>query len=290
MAQWEGKSRGTPLGYKIFVVLLGSAGLIPAYLLLVFVVFYYFLFSPDTTRNSYRFFRVHLSYSRIRSLIMVYWDYFMLGQSIIDKVAVMAGLSKKFSYTSNGGENLSEMAQKRRGGIMLGAHLGNWEIAGHFVTKYDSVVNILMFDGEHEKIKNYIESVTGAPKFRIIPVKSDLSHVYLVSEALSRGELICMHADRFMPGSRTISVPFLGESARFPQGPFQLVRAMKAPFTYVYGVKTSATHYDFYARPLREVSDFADMEAMVTDYAKDLESVVRKYPGQWFNYYDFWAK
>ena len=290
MDQWDGKSKGTPLGYRIFVAVMATVGLYPAYFLLLFVVLYYFLFSFKTSKHSYSFFRMRCGYGIIRSVAMVYWSYFMLGQSLVDKVAAMSGLSGKFTSTSNGAENIVKMAEMKRGSIMLGAHLGNWEIAGHFIARYDTVVNILMFDGDHEQIKGYIDSVTGGKKFKIIPIKGDLSHVYLMSEALMRGETICMHADRFLPGNRTLPVPFLGEEALFPTGPFQLVRALKAPYTYVYGVKTGPLHYDFYARPPREVNDFGSIEAMMKDYVNDLESMVRKCPGQWFNYYDFWHK
>jgi len=290
MAQWEGKSKGTPLGYRIFVAIMNGVGLYPAYALLVFVAFYYFLFSFQTNKHSYSFFRKRCRYGVLRSVGMVYWSYFMIGQSIIDRVAVMSGLSDKFTSTSTGSENINKMAQMRRGAIMLGAHLGNWEIAGHFIARYDTVVNILMYDAEREQIKAYMDSVTGGKRFKIIPIKSDLSHVYLMSEALMRGETICMHADRFLPGNRTLPMPFLGEDALFPVGPFQMVKALKAPYTFVYGVKTGPTHYDFYARPIREVADFSDIEAMMLDYVQDLESMVRKCPGQWFNYYDFWAK
>ena len=290
MAQWEGKSKGTPLGYRIFVAILSNVGLYPAYLLLVFVASYYFLFSWKSNKHSYSFFRKHCGFNIFKSLLMVYWSYFMLGQSLIDKVAVMSGLSNKYSSTSNGSENIMQMAEMKRGAIMLGAHLGNWEIAGHFIARYDTVVNILIFDGEHAQIKDYIDGITGGKKFKMIPIKTDLSHVYLMSEALMRGETICMHADRFLPGNRTLPISFMGEDALFPTGPFQLVKALKAPYSFVYGVKTGPTHYDFYARPAREVANFADIQAMMEDYVRDLESMVRKCPGQWFNYYDFWAK
>jgi predicted LPLAT superfamily acyltransferase len=289
MAQWEGKSKGTPLGYRIFVGILRYLGLYPAYALLVFVAFYYFLFSWTTTGHSYSFFRKRCHFGILRSIGMIYWSYFMIGQSLIDKVAILSGLGNKFTSRSNGAENIAQMAAQKRGAIMLGAHLGNWEIAGHFIARYDTVVNVLMYDGEHEQIKALMEQVIGGKKFNIIPIKADLSHVYVMSEALMRGETICMHADRFVAGSRTAAIEFMGEKALFPTGPFQLIKALKAPFTYVYGVKTGATHYEFYARKPKEVTDFAGMEEMMQDYVKDLESMVRKCPSQWFNYYDFWA-
>jgi predicted LPLAT superfamily acyltransferase len=290
MAQWQGKSKGTPLGYRIFVAVLNTVGLYPAYFLLIFVVLYFFLFSWSSSRHSYSFFRKRCGYGMVRSVGMVYWSYFMIGQSLIDKVAVMSGLSNKFTSTSNGSENIVHMAEMKRGAIMIGAHLGNWEIAGHFIARYDTVVNILVFDGENEQIKSYLDNITGGKKFKLIPIKADLSHVYLMSEALMRGETICMDADRFLPGNRTLPISFMGEDALFPIGPFQLIRALKAPYSFVYGVKTGPAHYDFYARTPREVADFADINSMMSDYVSDLEAMVRKYPGQWFNYYDFWDK
>ncbi len=290
MAQWEGKSKGTPLGYRIFVGILRYLGLWPAYALLAFVAFYYFLFSWTSTGHIYRFFRRRMHYSVPRSVAMVYWNYLMLGQSLIDKVAILSGLSAKFTSRSNGAENIEHMAAAKRGAIMLGAHLGNWEIAGHFISRYDTVVNVLMYDGEHEHIKALMDAVTGGKKFNVIPIREDLSHVYLMSEALMRGETICMHADRYVAGARAQAVEFMGEEALFPTGPFQLVKALKAPYTYVYGVKTGPTHYEFYARPPKEVGDFPDLHAMMKDYVKDLEGMVNKNPSQWFNYYDFWKK
>jgi predicted LPLAT superfamily acyltransferase len=290
MAQWEGKSKGTPVGYRIFLAVLRYLGLFPTYVLLSFIVLYYFLFSWTSTGHSYRFFRRRCHFGVVRSIGMVYWNYFMLGQSLIDKVAILSGLANKFTYRSNGAENIERMASTKRGAIMLGAHLGNWEIAGHFIARYDTVVNILMYDGEDAQIKQFMESVIGGKKFNIIPIKTDLSHVYLMSEALMRGETICMHADRFVAGARNAPMEFMGDKALFPTGPFQLVKALKAPYTYVYGVKTGVTHYEFYARPPKEVGDFANIEAMMTDYVQDLESMVQKCPSQWFNYYDFWAK
>lgn len=43
MAKWEGKSKGTVLGHKIFVFILNHLGLRePAYIVLRFVALYYF--------------------------------------------------------------------------------------------------------------------------------------------------------------------------------------------------------------------------------------------------------
>ncbi|MFN8277991.1 MAG: lysophospholipid acyltransferase family protein [Chitinophagales bacterium] len=288
--EWKGKSKGLPIGYQIFVGILRVGGLYPAYFLLLFVAFYYFLFSSETSRWSYAFFRARMGYSALKARFSVYLNYFSMGQALIDKVVIMSGISGKLTGHSNGAENLHELVQSGKGGILLGAHLGNWEIAGHFLLNYKGTVNIVMYENEEQQIKQYMDRVTGGRKYNVIPVKTDLSHVYAMSDALGRGEIICMHADRFVSGSRAIPLQFMGAQALFPAGPFQLVKSLKAPFTFVYGLKSGLTHYEFYARPIRKGSDFNSVNEIAELYVRDLETMVKQHPVQWFNFYDFWKK
>jgi len=291
MAEWKGKSRGAPAGYKFFVLLIKYLGLTPAYLFLRIVAGWFFVFATATTnRIMFTFFHQRIGFNRVKSRIKIYKNYVLLGQVLIDKIAVMSGYSSKITGVSHGSEHLKAMFSLKKGGILLGAHLGNWEIAGHFLLNYTGKINIVMYDGEHENIKQFMENVTGGRKYNVIPIKKDLSHVYAIGEALQNEEIVCMHADRFVEGNRTTLVPFLGEDAQFPIGPFQLIKTFRANYTFVYGVKTGWTKYNFFARPYRQATAESTIEGMVKDYANDLEGMVKQYPEQWFNYYDFWKK
>ena len=53
MPAWQGKSKGNTLGYRIFVSVLKTAGVMPAYFMLRFVALYYFLFSWQTSKSTY---------------------------------------------------------------------------------------------------------------------------------------------------------------------------------------------------------------------------------------------
>ena len=93
--KWDGQSKGKVLGFKIFVFILNNFGLNPAYFLLRFVSCYYFLFSkPNIFIRDY-FKKVH-GYSNLKARLAVYKNNYMLGQTIIDKVAVMAGAKNPF--------------------------------------------------------------------------------------------------------------------------------------------------------------------------------------------------
>ena len=102
-----------------------------------------------------------------------------------------------------------------------------------------------------------------------------------------------MHADRFLEGNKTLTTNFLGSPAKFPLGPFLLASTFKVPVSFVFAVKESKLHYHFFASQIKDYSNFAKnevMQKMLNDYAEEMESKVKQYPEQWFNYYNFWKQ
>jgi predicted LPLAT superfamily acyltransferase len=291
MPEWQGKSKGQPWGYRIFVSILNRWGVLPAYLLLRFVTFYYFLFSYRSSKHVLTYFRQKLGYGPGKSLTKLYRNYYLLGQSIIDKVVVMSGIPNKFSFDFDGEDHLREIVALQRGGLLLSAHLGNWEIAGHLLKRLDTRINIVMFDGEHRQIKEYIAAVTGKRNVNVILIKNDLSHIYAISDAFRNNELVCMHADRFIKGNKTLTSEFLGEAARFPMGPFVLAAKFKVPVSFVFAMKETPLHYHFFASKIKDYSHLSKemlMQEMLNDFVGEMERMARKYPEQWYNYYNFW--
>jgi predicted LPLAT superfamily acyltransferase len=205
----------------------------------------------------------------------------------------MAGFGDRFSFYFEGEENLHQMVKNGKGGILLSAHAGNWEIAGHYLDRLDTVVNIVMYDAEYESIKNYLQSVTGKRKANIITISNDMSHIYQILEALDKNELICMHADRLLNRTqRTISQPFLGENALFPYSIFRMIITFGVPVSFVFAFREPGFHYHFYATEFTVYKDKHDvaLDEISRDYVLELERKVRQYPLQWFNYFNFWEK
>ncbi len=295
MPQWHGKSKGTVLGYKIFVFVCKHLGVYPAYFILRFVAFYYFLFSWNSSSHTYQYFRRRLRHGRLKSLLKLYQNYYVFGQTLLDKFIITAGIPNQFTFKEDGSENLVKMMQGGKGGILISAHIGSWEAAGHLLKKHlDVHVNVVMYDGEHERIKNYLGKQSGGPNFSVILIKNDMSHVYAIGDALQRNELICLHADRFLKGNKTTLLEFLGEQAQFPIGPFLLAASFRAPVTFVFAFKETTTHYHFFSSELmnREATEPKDkfIERMMNTFVKDMECKIKIYPLQWFNYFNFWEK
>lgn len=294
MSSWEGKTRGGLTGYRIFIFILNTFGLRPAYFLLRFVSLYFFIFSRESNKHMRFYFRQVLGYGKGRSRKSIYRNYFNLGQVLIDKVALMAGLNTNFTFEWDGEEHLRNM---KDGGMLISAHIGSWEIAGNFLSRLDQRFNIVMLDEEHEKIKDYLDDVMTEKNLHVIPLKDDFSHIISIKKALENKELIAIHADRFIEGSKTLKADFLGKEALFPEGPFYLAARFQSPVSFVFAVKESRNHYHFFATAPkkyevgnpRTISE-KELQPIIKDYICQMERIIEKYPLQWFNYHKFWEE
>lgn len=290
MSQWDGKSRGTLLGYKIFVFCIKKLGIKTSYIVLIFVAFYYFLFLKKSNKAIFYYFNKKLNFSYLKSKRMVYMSYFTFGQTIIDKVAISAGLRDKFTYEFDGINILKQLLKEKKGGVLISAHIGNFEIAEHFFGEinYDCQINLVTTDREHSVIKEYLEKVTQKSSIKFILIKEDMSHVFDISSALSRNELICFTGDRYFEGTKCLTAPILGEEANFPAGPFLIASRLKVPIVFVYVMKEANLHYHLYAREAH--TKHRDEKGLLSAYIESVESILKRYPLQWFNYFDFWYK
>lgn len=288
MARWEGKSRGTLLGYKIFVFCIKNLGVKTAYIVLYFVATYYFLFLKKSNRFVFYYFRKRLNYPYFKAKKRVFKNYFVFGQTLIDKVAIGAGLRNRFTYEFDGIETLKRLLAEKKGGVLISAHIGNFEIAEHFFADIDLdfQINLVTTDQEHSQIKEYLDNVTKKSSVKFIIVKEDLSHIYDINNALSKNELICFTGDRYMEGSKALEAEFLGKTAKFPAGPFLIASRLKVPVAFVYVMKEPRLHYHLYTREA-EVKH-RDAQALLETYLESVSGMIKKYPLQWFNYFDFW--
>ncbi|OAD91806.1 lipid A biosynthesis acyltransferase [Aequorivita soesokkakensis] len=286
--EWEGKSKGTVLGYKIFIFFIRKLGVRAAYGLLYFVALYYVFFAGKSTRSIFYYFRKRLKYSWTKSVFSIYKSYYVFGKTIIDKAAISSGLQNRFTHECDGVENIIELLDKKQGGIMISAHVGNFEIAEFFFEEIDtrSQISLVTTDAEHQNIKEYMEKVTLRSNVKFILVKDDMSHIFEINNALSNGELVCFTGDRYMKGQKVLTESLMGKEANFPAGPFLLASRLNVPVLFVYVMKETNKHYHLYARQA-EVKN-RDAQGLLKKYTQSVEWMLKKYPLQWFNYFDFW--
>jgi len=290
MSQWDGKSKGTVLGYRIFVFFIRNVGVRSAYFILYFVAAYYFLFLKKSNQAIHYYFRQRLGYSKLKARLSVFRSYYTFGQTIIDKVSINAGMRNRFTYKFDGVEILKDLLDKKQGGVLISAHVGNFEIAEYFLSEIDLEfrINLVTTDLEHSAIKDYLEQISKKSSIKFIIIKDDMSHIFDINSALTRNELVCFTGDRYFEGVKSLNEKFLGEEATFPAGPFLIASRLKVPVVFVYVMKEKNLHYHLCAREA-EVTH-RDEKALLRAYIASVEWILHRYPLQWFNYFDFWNK
>jgi len=287
MTKWEGKSKGTTSGYKIFIFLIKKVGINAAYFLLLFVSFYYFLFNQKQTKIIVNYFREKHGFSLLKSWWYTFRNNFVFGQTLIDKVAIAAGLEDRYTYEFDGIENIQQLAEDESAGIMISAHVGNFELAQHFMHGFQKKIYLVSTDEERRAIKELLESIMAKPKVEFILVKEDMSHIFEINRVIEEKQLLVFTGDRFLPNTKTLTGTLLGEEAEFPAGPFILSSRLKTPVLFVYVMREKNRHYHLYARKAEFKN--RDAQSLLEAYTQSIEAILKKYPLQWFNYYDFWS-
>jgi predicted LPLAT superfamily acyltransferase len=87
---------------------------------------------------------------------------------------------------------------------------------------------------------------------------------------------------------------FMGKEVLFPDGPFKIAARYNVPVVFFFAMKDSSRNYSFNffpaesAKPDISRTKQEKATALLNEYVSVLEFVVKKYPEQWFNYYNFW--
>lgn len=289
--KWNGQSRGGSFGTWCFVMLIRHAGLGAAYALLVLVVPYFVLFAPRATRATWRFSRRVRCLGFWRSVGEIFATYYTFGQCIIDKIAIGQGLDGQYTYELEGEEEIKRLFTNGEceAAIFVGGHVGSWECGAPLFARFGKRMNVTIFDNEHEDIKRVIERESHGRSFSLIPLGRDwLESVMEIKNALGRGEFVCFMGDRFMSGSPTRVLDFMGHKARFTNGPFDVCAALRVPMAFFFAMREKGKRYHIYFTVLKnESGKKANPKELQRAFASRLEEIVSRYPRQWFNFYDY---
>lgn len=289
MNRWDGKTRGTLAGYKIFLFFINFLGIGFAYQLLRVVTYYYYLFAAKPRKVLLDFYRNTLNFSEAKAGKLTRQNFYIFGQTLVDRAAFLLGKDKQFSHTFENENYLVDIRNAGKGGILLSAHLGNWETAGNLLKgRITPAINIVMLDAEVQNIKKFMDLSTGGSRFKVIAIKNDLSHIISIRNALNNNEFVAIHADRYLDGAKFIEFDFLGKIARFPYGPFVIASKFDAPVTFVFATKNGK--YSYHLSATLPITTKMKPEEIGRLYVAELERKIGQYPEQWFNYFNFFEQ
>lgn len=97
-------------------------------------------------------------------------------------------------------------------------------------------------------------------------------------------------------GSPSVRVPFLDAPASFPVGAYVMAAVAGAPLVHVFNLREPGPHYHCFGFPpqrpqlLPRSQRDAHLHECASRFARDMESVLRRAPLQWFNFFPFWEE
>ncbi|MBA2482521.1 MAG: lysophospholipid acyltransferase family protein [Planctomycetes bacterium] len=296
--RWRGRSHGGGVGHALVHAFARYGGLWLCYGMLIPPTTWYFIRDTRARRTTMSYWRrVRPSLGRWGAAVMTWRHFFSFARNLADRFLV--GVDPDSLRFENRGQRRMEAAMRHpQGCIVLSAHLGNWELAGRWLTRHrHGVINIVMLQDEDPRVREQMTKAMGAHPFGIIDLRDPFGASLQIAAALRRGETCCMLGDRTAGSDvNAISVPFFGRPARFPTGPFVAAAATGALIVPVFSVKSGLRTYfiaadepwtlSFSSRARRR----EELTAVVARWAERLERVVRRHPLQWQNFYDFWAE
>ena len=120
---------------------------------------YFCFFSRKNVRGLRFYFRKRLGYSWFKTAVSVYKTYYVFGQTIVDKIAISSGLRSNYTYQFDGEEFIYEALDLKKGGILISAHIGNFELAQYFFKEKLAAnsISIVITDQDHQHIKYYLK-------------------------------------------------------------------------------------------------------------------------------------
>ena len=224
----------------------------------------------------------------------LFHHYFTFASVILDRVFLLTGRTRAYDVQVRGLEQLQARIEAGQGCILMGAHLGSFEVLRALADQGCPVpVKVLMYEENAVRVSEVLNELNPRRMESVIRLGST-GAMLRVKEALTAGELVGMLGDRIISGDKVVTASFLGRPAILPAGPIVLASVLKAPVMLVFGIHRGPRRYEIVFEPFAERvavnhrARQADVTAWVQRYVERLEAVCRAHPYNWFNFYDFW--
>ncbi|QLQ24849.1 MAG: acyl-CoA synthetase [Dechloromonas sp.] len=218
------------------------------------------------------------------------------ASTIHDRIYLLNDRFDLFDIEVVGAEALLASLQQQSGALLIGAHLGSFEVLravgrGRAGLK----VAMLMYAENARKINATLAAINPAATEDIIEL-GRMDSMLLARDRLDQGYVVGMLADRDLGDDATVDCEFLGEMAPFPVGPWRMAAMLRRPVFFMAGLYLGGNRYRIHFEPLADFSATprgeaaAAIDAAQRHYAARLAHYCRLAPYNWFNFFDFWRR
>ena len=226
----------------------------------------------------------------------LYRQYHSFAATLLDRVYLLAGPGSHFDMDIRGLDVLQDRLARGRGCILLGSHLGSFEIVRAIgLTQQNVEIKVLMYEQNTPMVRDLLRDLNPAVAEAVIQTGS-LNSMLRVKECLDRGGVVGILADRLLKQDQVTSCSFFGEHANFPAGTMWLASILKVPVILFFGLYRGGNryevHFELFAEEVTVDRGHRDQQVQqwTQRYASRLEHYSRLAADNWFNFYDFWGE
>jgi len=226
----------------------------------------------------------------------VFRNYHAFGLSILDRVYFITGNLKPLHIIVHSGHLLDDYIEQKQGLLLLGSHLGCFEIARSvgLNARKPAPIKALMYTHISGVMNKVIDDLNGNIQDTIIEAQ-DIDSLLQVQHALEKGYIVGILGDRVISEHRAQALSFLEKTAYFPEQPFLISYLCQKPVLLFFSVYVGGNRYEVFLESLMITNDCHTLtkeeyvKKGLENYIARLEYYTKKFPYNWFNFFDFWA-
>lgn len=225
------------------------------------------------------------------------------AQVVLDRVYFLRDPPATELITSvSGDQALLQFFAQGRGVVLLGAHLGSFEALrasgrksaeGGLLPGPLPRIRPVMYRANARKVQAFLDAINPRLSADVIELGAPDS-LLVAAQAIERGELIGILADRTIEVRRTETVDFLGRPMVLAAGPFVMALALQAPIVFGCALLENGryrVHFDLLhdGSPIPRAERAQAIRQIMGSYARHIERHVLQHPLNWFNFHEIWA-
>lgn len=287
------QERSNAIAIRFIVWVALKLGRCVARLFLYPICLYFFLFAGDARTASKNYLSRVLG--RKARLIDGFRHIHTFASTILDRVFLLNGCFDRFDVRTHLDAQAQAMIDNKQGCILLGAHLGSFEVARAYAHQIQGPpASVVMYEDNARKLNAVLHAINPDLAQQVIPL-GRIDSMLKVEQALQKGEFVGILADRGLEfGGAGVVCDFLGEPARFSAGPLRIAYMLKAPVLLMVGIYRGGNRYDLHFEQLVDMSALKDqsrnevLQMAMQCYVSGIERYCHAAPYNWFNFYDFW--
>ena len=250
------------------------------------VTFFYFLVASNV-RESLKIYYAHLD---VKFTNAVYYNHLRtFAVTMVDRfITKMDATSYEFIYDDPD----TPLEIFKHSTVLIQSHFGGWASSSN-VSRTTNKIHVVMQESLMDSIKTIEKAMLIQSNISVIDLNQGTISVSIsIANALMADEVVAIMGDRASNDKSVIKTKFLGEVASFNKNPFQIAYKMSKPILVYFVLYTGMQKYkiEFIKIDMdKEKSEAEAIKEALEQYVAKYEDIIKRYPNQWLNFFDFWA-